>query len=147
MSINELRTVLQRAAALFRASGAKSQAQAVDCVERLLADSKDETVVDFVSRTQDALSGPKPEDLTAEELALRLDNLRADKAAFAVLFTSLQRKEFTKSKAIQVASIFTGARPTAWSTKPQALKAIKRKFDDRVYLASKEAMNAKVTPW
>ena len=58
MKINVLRDALKRATALFEVSGAKTQAEATSSVEKLLADCKDESVEEFVARTNEALGAP-----------------------------------------------------------------------------------------
>ena len=148
MNITQLRETLQRAAALFKSGGATSQAAALEAAERLLADSGDETVEQFVerSRTPARTSAPTaPVDIDA--LVQDLYDWRSDPERFAQFYKQMEGRNFDKETAIAVASKFLGLKPKHFKTKPEALRAIKQKFDDRLYLASKSAMNSKVTPW
>lgn len=147
MNINIIRDALRRAGTLFEVTGAESQAGAIAAVEQVLADCGDETVEDFVDKTGKALAAPRFEDLTPDVIAAELEGLRTDKAKFALHFAKLQQAGLRKEKVAEVASLYSGARPTAFKTKASALKAIKQTFDDKVYLASKQAMNEGVTPW
>ncbi|MFM9939751.1 MAG: hypothetical protein ACKVP7_09665 [Hyphomicrobiaceae bacterium] len=147
MSITMLRGVLKRAAGLFEASGAKAQSRDIDAVEKLLADSGDATVDEFVERTLAARNPPKPAELSPVDVVNKLNEVGTDRAKFEQLVAQLKPPAFGKDKALMAASLFTGARPTAWKTKPQALEAIRQKFEERVYLAGKAALNEGVTPW
>ena len=79
--------------------------------------------------------------------AAQLSAIKVDKIQFGKLYAKMQGPNFKKDKAAQVAALYTGARATAFKSKPSALKAIKQKFEDRAILASKEKMNENVTPW
>lgn len=146
-SISHLRRVLQRAVSLFEASGAKAQAGDIKAVENLLAETGDTTVDEFVDRTMTALNAPKAAELPPAEIVAKLNEIGTDRAKFDNLFAQLKLSAFNKSKATATAALFTGARATAWKSKPQALEAIRQKFEERVYLASKAALNENVTPW
>lgn len=147
MSMDQLRGVLKRAAALFDAGGARTQATNLEAVERLLADSGDQSVDDFVDRTVAAMNAPKPADMEPAQIVAALNEIGTDRNRFNQLVAQLKVPAFNKAKATATASLFTGAKPTAWRSKPQALEAIRQKFEERVYLAAKAAANANVTPW
>lgn len=146
-SISQFRSVLQRAASLFEASGAKTQADDIKAVEQLLADSGDTTVDEFVHRTQAARNAPKAAELPPAEIVAMLNDIGTDRAKFDQLFAQLKLPAFNKARAMTTAALFTGARTNAWKSKPQALEAIRQKFEERVYLASKAALNENVSPW
>lgn len=147
MSLLSLRNVLKRAAGLFEAGGAKEPAADLHAVEKLLADSGDVTVDEFVERTRDAIRAPKPSDMAPLEIVMRLNEIGVDRGRFEQFFAELKVPAFNKEMAKTTASLFTGARPTAWKSKPQALDAIRKKFEERVYLAGKAELNRNVTPW
>ena len=147
MDMKSLRSVIERAAGLFAASGAKSQAEAADSVAKLLAQSDDATVDSFVANSKDALAAPPLHALPPDVIVERLNALKTDRAAFTKLYKGLEAKALGKDQARKIAALFTGARETAWPSKPAALKAIKQKFDDRVFLANKAKQDENVTPW
>ena len=132
---------------MLKAARAKPQAQAVQAVNALLDDARDRSVDEFVDRTAAALNAPKMSDLPPSDVCTMLREAGVDKAQFESIYSALSDRSFSKEKTIEIASLFTGARSTAWSTKPQALKAIKMKFDERVFLDSKSRHNVRVTPW
>jgi hypothetical protein len=147
MKMDAVRSTLARAAALLAASGARPQSDALASVERLLADSGDKTVGEFVERTQTALNLPTVGELPPDVIVRKLDDINVDTGAFAAVMADLRAKNVTKEKAVSVALEYTGALPTRIRTKADALKAIQKKFDERVYLTSKETLNSTVTPW
>ncbi len=77
----------------------------------------------------------------------KLDAANISRPAFDSVMKDLRARSFGKADAVAVASIFTGARPTAFRTKGAAIEAIRQKFEERVYLAAKAKMNENVTPW
>jgi hypothetical protein len=92
------------------------------------------------------------EQLSAEEIATRLRLIGTDEAKFAHLLGTLKTKAFNKEKVIEVAALYTGQSPytghsPAWKTKNKALDAIRTRFEDDVYQASKLEQVDKVTPW
>ena len=119
----------------------------MQAVSNLLTDVPDRSVEEFVDKTTAALNSPKLADLPASEICAKLRDAGVDKAQFDSLYSAITDRYFAKEKTIEVAALFTGARNTAWSSKPQALKAIKMKFDERVFLDSKSRHNVRVTPW
>jgi hypothetical protein len=147
MDIMELRSALKRAASLFKATGAKTQAQSIVAVENLIGASGDKTVEEFVDKTRTALREPQLGSLTVLEVVERLVVVGTDQSKFTALYKQMQSRGFDKDKALEVAARFTGARKTTWTSKPKALQAIKSKFEERAYLASKDAANSGVTPW
>ena len=147
MSINQLRSVLKRAAGLFEASGAKAQAGDLEAVEQLLADSGDKSVDEFVEQTLAARNAPKFSELAPTDIVAKLNEIGTDRARFDQLLAQMKTAGVNKAKATGTASLFTGARATAWKSKPQALEAIRQKFEERVYLAAKAKQNENVTPW
>jgi hypothetical protein len=147
MAISDLSNVLKRAADLFQATGARAQAKEISALAATLDDSGDASVAGFVEQTQEALKRPPLAELPAEKITERLCELQGNTSAFSALLKEMNAKSFDKMKTFTVAAQYTGARETAWTTKPKALKAIKSKFEDSLYLASKAAMNAKVSPW
>ena len=147
MDITELRAALRRAASLFRAAGARPQTQSIEAVERLIGACGDKTVEEFVEKTRAALSEPPLESLSVLEIVERLALIGTDQTKFGALYKQMQSRGFDKEKALEVAARFTGARKNSWSSKPKAIKAIKAKFDERVYMAAKNASNSGITPW
>jgi len=147
MDITELRGVLKRAATLFGASGAKAQASALNDVEKLLADSGDATVEQFVERTSAALDRPPLAGQTVEEVLAQLYEVGGKRHEADRLLSELKGKAFTNESLATLASRFTGLPVKSVATKAKAVKAIKNKLDERAYLESKERMNAGVTPW
>ena len=147
MDTTELRAVLKRAAALFRSAGAKRETKSIEAVESLIEASGDRTVEEFVEKTQAALSEPPLASLSIPEIVERLAAAGTDRSKFNALYKQIQGRDFDKEKTFNVAARFTGARSTTWKSKPKALQAIKSKFDERVYMASKDAANSRVTPW
>jgi hypothetical protein len=148
MNITQLRETLQRAASLFKSGGADSQAAALEATERLLADSGDETVQQFVERSKaPAITSAPTTPIDVDALVQNLYDWRSDPESFTQAYKTMEGRTFDKATAIAVASKFLGLKPKHFKTKPEALRAIKQKFDDRLYLASKSAMNSKVTPW
>jgi hypothetical protein len=144
MSMEDTRSTLKKVASIFRAGGSKAQATALDDLEKLLADSGDRSIEQFVERSRPS---PPLKDLAVTEIVRKLDDAKIDAAAFALILTAIEAKNFPKAKAIGVAVGYTGAIATRLKSKADALKAISSKFDERVYHSSKEAMNSKVTPW
>ena len=147
MDISELMGVLKQATSLFKATGAKAQAQSIEAVERVIGASGDKTVEEFVEKSRAALEEAPLVSLTALEIIERLAIAGTDQAKFGLLLKRMKSRDFDKEKVLEVASRFTGARRTAWSSKSKALQAIKSKFDERAYLAAKDAANSRVTPW
>lgn len=147
MDISILTKSLKKTAGILRAAGAKQPTAAVEAVHQLVSETEHETVEEFVDSAVHKLNEPDPKDLSAEEMASRLRAAGPDDQAFDELLQAMRHRGFAKDKVIRVASIYTGARKSAWSTKPQALKAIQAKFDDIVFYASKSAANERVTPW
>ncbi|MGI9423079.1 MAG: hypothetical protein ACR2PA_07790 [Hyphomicrobiaceae bacterium] len=147
MDISTLARSLKKTAGVLRAAGAKQQTAAVDAVGQLVSETDHETVEEFVDQAVEQLNRPSPKDMPPEEIVSQLRSAGTDDKAFEALFQAMRDRAFAKDKVMLVASLYTGARKTAWSTKPQALKAIREKFDDSVFLASKAAANENVTPW
>lgn len=145
MDIADLGRILKRTAAVFRSGGAAAQAEALDAVQDLLSSSGDATVEQFVQTTRTALLGIKA--LAPNEIVERLNEIGTDQAEFDVIIGQLRAKDFDKSQAAAVAALYTGARESAFKSKPKALAAIRQKFDERAYLASKAKLNERVTPW
>lgn len=147
MDIVELRAALRRAASLFTAAGARKQTRSIEAVDSLLEASGDKCVEEFVEKTRAALKEPPLGALSVLEIVERLAVAGVDRSKFAVLYKQMQARSFDKDKLFEVAARFTGGLKTSWSTKPKALRAIKSKFEERAYLASKDAANSRVTPW
>lgn len=84
---------------------------------------------------------------TADEVAARFDALGTDETAFAALVSALEVRGFTKAKTCDVAEAVTGGRAGMWKSKKDAIEAIRTKFQERVYQASKLAGVDKATPW
>ena len=145
MKVNELKAILSGAEAFLGASGAKTGAGALRQVHDLLDGDSQRTVAAFVEETQAILPEPL-ENLSAKQIADRLEKAEADNAAFAKLFAGLQAKAVSKEKAIEVAALYLGGAPR-WKSKSTALKAIRAGFDDRSYQASKMVFVDKATPW
>ena len=147
MSVNQLRGALRRAEEMFSAAGASRQAKALTEVDRVLSPAQGESVEQFVDSTRAALTAPALADETSAVVAERLAGVGTDQAIFSSLFEQLKAREFGRDKAIEVAALYTGAGEAMWGSKAKALEAIRLKFEERVYLASKAALNEKVTPW
>ncbi len=147
MDLSILSNTLKRAAGVLKAAGAKQQTAAVEAVEALVEAAPHQTVEQFVDHAVEELRKPDLKDLPAEEVAAQLRAAKDDRVKFDKLFQSLGSKSFTKDKVIAVAALYTGARKSAWSTKPKALKAIQAKFNETIYLSAKASVNEKVTPW
>jgi hypothetical protein len=145
MNIADLSRILRRTAAVFRSGGAAAQAETLDAVQDLLQSSGDATVEDFVLATREALKGL--ESTSPEEIVQKLRALGTDQVEFEHLLTQLGEKQISKEKATAVASLYTGARESAYKSKPKALAAIRQKFEDEVYHTSKAKLNERVTPW
>ncbi len=145
MNISELRDVLKRAAGLFAAAGAKSQQKDLEDVEKLLADSGDPTVEDFVQRTVDALDRKLLSSQGDEEVLVQLYAVGAKRNEADSLLTEL--KGFPKERLSAIGARFTGISVTSVATKAKALKAIETKLKERAYQEGKDRMNAGVTPW
>jgi hypothetical protein len=147
MDIAELTAALKSAMRLFKASGAKPQTKAIEAVEGLIEASGDRTVEEFVERTRAALDEPLLAGLSAEAIVERIAAAGTDQRKFTTIFKQLQAKDCQNEKVFDVAARVTGARSTTWRSKPKALQAIKSKFDERVFMASKDPANSRVTPW
>ena len=147
MDTTELRAALKRAATLFKAAGAKTHAKSIEAVEHLIDASGDRTVEEFVEETRAALSEPPLASLSVLEIVERLAGAGTDQCKFNFLYKQMQARDFDKEKTVEVAARLTGAKTTTWRSKPKALQAIKSKFEERVYMASKDAANSRVTPW
>lgn len=145
MEIADLSRILKRTAAIFRSGGASQQAETLDAVQKLLESSGDATVEQFVQNTRGALLGIKA--ATPAEIAERLNAIGTDETEFVELLKQLGAKGVDKTKASEVAALYTGAREGAFKSKPKALLAIQQKFDEKVYLASKARLNERVSPW
>jgi len=144
MNIKELKSILGRAEALFRSSGATPQASDLGKVRDMLDGDDHQSVSDFVAETKPLLE--PIELLSPAEIAERLNKIKTDEAAFSRIFAKLETRAVTKEKAIEVASLYLGGKPH-WKSKPAALKAIRTSFEDRVYQASKMVFVDKATPW
>jgi len=131
---------------LLVAAGAKRPAADLRKVRDILDEDNQQSVEAFVAETKALLSQPLLHELSAEEVAKQLRSAGTDEAKFARLFRELRSKSFTKDKVIEVAALFTGG-STTWKTKPKALDAIRTRFEDDVYQASKMSQVDKVTPW
>jgi hypothetical protein len=147
METRTLSDILKRAASLLAASGAKSQARATEAVADVVASRPDDTVDAFVAAAAAALEASRIEELSAQAIVDRIHEGRRDKSATASILEALKARPVTRDKLIEVAMLLTGARKLAIKSRPQALKIIQQFLDERAYLDSKEAMNAKVTPW
>ena len=147
MDIAELRAALKKAAAVFRGAGARAQAQSIEAVDSLIRKSGDATLEEFVERTKEALQVKPLAELSAAEVIELLADAGTDAAKFNLIFLQLEARSFSKDKALEIAARFTGGRKSSWSSKSKALQAIKSKFDDRVFQASKDSANSGVTPW
>lgn len=145
MDIADLSRILKRTAAVFRSGGAEAQAETLDAVQDLLQTSGDATVEEFVKTTREALKGL--EDLAPSDIAARLNAIGPDQAEFEHFFKLISNKQVDKERAIAVAALYTGTRESAYKSKPKALAAIRQKFEDEVYHASKARLNERVTPW
>jgi hypothetical protein len=145
MDIADLSRILKRTAAIFRSGGAPEQAVALDAVQDLLETSGNPTVEEFVRTTREALKGLA--DVSPTEIANRLTAIGTDQSEFEQLLKQLGDRQIDKAKAIAVAVLYTGARESMYKSKPKALAAIRQKFEEEVYHASKTRMNERVTPW
>lgn len=145
MSIAELRDVLKRAAGLFGSAGAKPQQKDLEDLERLVADSGDATVEDFVERTTDALDRAPLSAMGDEEILVRLYAIGAKGNEAVRIMAEL--KSFPKDRLGKIGSRFTGIPAGSLASKPKALKAIETKLKERAYQEAKDGMNAGVTPW
>ena len=147
MEIKTLQSALGHAASLLRVGGGKTQAKALDDVSTLLGATGDATVEEFVSKTKEALKPPAPVEVSSAEIAQRLHRAGTDKVAFEQVYALLTPKDVAKPKVLQVAQYYIGSPKTTWKSKPQALKAIRAKFDERVFADKRAQANAAVTPW
>lgn len=146
MNIKELRSLLDRAGAMLVGAGAKRASADLSKVRNILDGDDQQSVEAFVAETKALLSQPPLHELSAEEIAKRLRAIGTDESQFARLFAELKSKSLSKDKVIQVAALFTGG-SSAWKSKNKALDAIRTRFEDDVYQASKMAQVDKVTPW
>lgn len=146
MSMKQIQDILSRASGVLRAAGAK-QAADVAAVAKLIGDSPDGSIDELVAASINALRQPGPAEMTAKEMAAQLYKVGDEKVAFDQLYSAISQRQFSKEKAFEIAGLYTGAGPKAWRSKSDALKAIKRKFDERVYLEAKSRLNDEVTPW
>ena len=147
MEIKSLQRVLTRAGGVLRAAGAKPQADAVATVTDLLGGATAGSVEQFVDDAHAALARPELKDLPAGVISMQLRESVKNRAAFDSIFAEMSHKSFDKDKVIEIAGLYTGAGPSAWPTKPKALQAIKKKYDQWVFLEAKARLNEKVTPW
>lgn len=145
MDIADLGRILRRTAAVFRSGGASSQADTLEEIQGLLESSGDATVEEFVRNTRDALKGLR--ELSATEIAERLTMIGTDQTEFETLLKQLAEKQIDKTKATEVAALYTGSRAGSYKSKPKALAAIRQKFEEEAFLASKARLNERVTPW
>jgi len=145
MKVGDLKTLLARAEAFLAASDGKAAAEGMRCVHDMLGGDQHKSVDAFVAETL-AILPEQVEQLTAKQIADKLETLGSDDAAFAKLFAGLQEKSVTKEKAIEVAAFYIGGE-SRWKTKPAALKAIRGSYEDRAYQASKMVFVDKSTPW
>lgn len=151
MELKKLKDALQNVADLFAASGAATQAKDVKRVTKLLDDAPDRTSDAFISETVRALDeAERDASLAAQSAAAIVERLRGldeDKAGFDRVVQVLKAKSVPKELLAEVAGLYTGAGPTAFKTKPKALKAIEEKHRERAFMASKSRLNERVTPW
>lgn len=151
MELKRLKDVLQNVADLFTTSGAAAQAKELKRVTDLLNDAPDRTSDAFVTETMKALDDAARDGSLAEQPASaiveRLRSLDDDKAAFDRIVQVLKAKTVQKELVTEVAGLYTGAGPTAFKTKPKAVKAIEEKHRERAFMASKSRLNERVTPW
>lgn len=147
MDIKSLQSALSHAAALLRAGGGKPQAKALADVSDLLGSTGDATVGEFISKTKEALTPPPPPVVSSRDIAQRLHRAGTDKAAFEEVYAQLTPKDVVKLTVLEAAQYYIGSPKTTWKSKPQALKAIRAKFDERVFMDQRSQANAAVTPW
>jgi hypothetical protein len=149
MDIKTLSDLLKRAERLFRLSGADVQARAVGELASVLPNDRGQTVEAFVSAARTELSKPELYELTPSQLAHLLEDVRADRQAFARLLEQIEDKRVTKETIIAAATAYTGQegnRPP-WKSKAAAVKAITNFFNRRAYLTEKAAVNANSDPF
>jgi hypothetical protein len=145
MDVGDLRRTLQRAGRLFGASGATASAASLDRLDAALSRHEGRTpVADVVREAAATLAEPAPHERSAESIATELDRLGTDEAAFASLLQVIESRAFPVAKACEVALRYANAQER---TKPKALKAIRHKFESRVWYAAKDKLDEGVTPF
>lgn len=148
MNLRTLAGALNRAAELLRVSGAKSQSATIAAVADTVAACNHPSVDAFVNETKAKINAPKPHEWSAQEFVDRLNSLRGDRTKTLEMIGSLKSSAFDKAKVIEIAKLLlSGRHKLEFKTKPQAVKAIEERVRERLYLDSKDAMNAKVAPW
>jgi hypothetical protein len=70
-----------------------------------------------------------------------------DRAAFEATFLRLSSADVDKIKVVHIAAGFTGGSVKAKTTKPQALRDIRAKFERTHFNADRIEANSKITPW
>jgi len=143
MDIKSLSGVLKRAERLFRLSGAENQATALRELDSLLPSDCSQSVDDFVRAAHIAIEQPELFELSPEELARRLDDLRADRGAFNRLLPQLDDRRLAKETLFTATAIYVGLgniKPP-WRSKAAAIKAISESFKKRAYLTEKADIN------
>jgi hypothetical protein len=87
-----------------------------------------------------------PGQLTAQQIAGRLEQIGINDVEFGALMGILQGKAVAFGTVAEAAAFYIGGDPR-WRTKAKALAAIRSSFEDRAYQAAKMAFVDKSTPW
>ena len=147
MNMKALAQTLQRAAAMLASANAKPQAEAILGVAEVIAQQPDASVEAFVGETRAKLDAPKLHELSAQAVVERIVAARNNRQETLSILAALKSAPLDKSKAIEIATLLAGQRKVHFKSKPQALRDIEERIQERLYLDSKDAMNKGVTPW
>lgn len=120
---------------VIAASGSKKVSDGLKPLEELLQAQKSGDVASALHELRETLSRDKAR--TLQLYVERLNQSGIDADAFARVAADLRADKFVdKEDADEIAHRYTGGRKK-WPTRAAALKAIQKKFDERVYQASK----------
>jgi len=146
VNVKSLREAIGDIADVLAASGKGPRAQTLHAVLNLLEGHDDESLAQFLIGLPQRLSRQRratgaqvnePNPTTVAQYVRRLRETGTDRHAFdAVLYQLSTDRAVRKAEANAIAQAYTGGRP-AWSTRRQALDAVKRWFGANAFNETK----------
>jgi hypothetical protein len=135
MSVKKLLASLSGLGAIVEAAGAKKAAEGLRALKGLFVGESDRPAAEALDELRNVLNAEKPAE--REAYVKRLVDAGSDDAKFNTTVDELQKdKRMDKEDVDAIAHAFIGGR-TKWPSRKAAVEALRKKFAERAYQASK----------
>jgi len=146
MTVKRLREALEEVTAILETVGAKSQSKSFKALLDIFDGHDGKSTASFLAELQQGLAQPKSSASKAgagadkgkvDEYVRRLSEAGIDEVQFNVVFKDLQKdRAVRKGEADLIANMYTRGR-SRWPKKGDAIDAVRRTFEERLYQAAK----------